>query len=65
MVCRSGASLDNQAGDHLKDLTQALTRIATTASPRRKRLLVVEDDPAQRLSIVKLLGHEDIDVESG
>ena len=32
------------------------------ASPRRKRLLVVEDDPAQQLSIEALLGHDDIDV---
>ena len=30
--------------------------------PRRKRLLVVEDNPAEQLSIKELLGHDDIDV---
>ena len=30
--------------------------------PRRKRLLVVEDEPAQQLSIRALLGYDDIDV---
>ena len=29
---------------------------------RRKRLLVVEDDPGERLSIQELLGHDDIDI---
>jgi CheY-like chemotaxis protein len=33
------------------------------AEPRRRRLLVVEDDPAEQLSIRELLGHDDIDVE--
>ena len=33
------------------------------SAPRRKKLLVVEDDPAQRLSIEALLGHDDIEVE--
>jgi CheY-like chemotaxis protein len=36
--------------------------------PRRKRLLVVEDDHGERVSIVALLGHDDIDlvtVDSG
>ena len=33
------------------------------AAPRRKRLLVVEDDPAQQLSIEALLGYDDIEVE--
>ena len=32
------------------------------AAPRRKRLLVVEDNPAEQLSIRELLGHDDIDV---
>ena len=34
------------------------------AAPRRKRLLVVEDNPAEQLSIRELLGHDDIDVAS-
>ncbi len=33
-----------------------------TAAPRRKRLLIVEDNPAEQLSISELLGHDDIEV---
>ena len=44
-------------------LAAAIARIREYAAPRRKRLLVVEDDPAQRLSIEALLGHDDIEVE--
>ncbi|MGZ4816086.1 MAG: response regulator, partial [Terriglobales bacterium] len=44
-------------------LDQALTRIKEYASPRRKRLLVVEDNPAEQLSIRELLGYNDIDIE--
>jgi len=43
-------------------LDQALSRIKEFASPRRKRLLVVEDNPAEQFSIKELLGHDDIDV---
>ena len=41
-------------------LEAALARIKEFASPRRKQLLVVEDNPAEQLSIKELLGHEDI-----
>jgi len=44
-------------------LTEAIARIREYSAPRRKKLLVVEDDPAQRLSIEALLGHDDIEVE--
>jgi HAMP domain-containing protein/CheY-like chemotaxis protein/signal transduction histidine kinase len=44
-------------------LAAAITRIREYAAPRRKRLLVVEDDAAQRVSIEALLGHDDIEVE--
>ena len=37
-------------------------RIKEYAAPRRKRLLVVEDNPAEQLSIRELLGYDDIDV---
>jgi HAMP domain-containing protein/CheY-like chemotaxis protein len=40
----------------------ALDRIKDYAAPRRKRLLVIEDDPGEQLSIRELLGHDDIDV---
>jgi HAMP domain-containing protein/CheY-like chemotaxis protein/signal transduction histidine kinase len=43
-------------------LQEAITRIREYAAPRRKRLLVVEDDRAQQLSIEALLGHDDIDI---
>jgi HAMP domain-containing protein/CheY-like chemotaxis protein/signal transduction histidine kinase len=43
-------------------LDAVLTRIKEYTAPRRKRLLVVEDDPAEQLSIQALLGHDDIDV---
>jgi len=45
-------------------LEAALSRIKEYAAPRRKRLLVVEDNPAEQLSIRELLGYEDITVET-
>jgi CheY-like chemotaxis protein/signal transduction histidine kinase len=50
------------------ELNAALSRIREYAQPRRKKLLLVEDNPAEQLSTRELLGHEDIDiaiVESG
>jgi CheY-like chemotaxis protein len=41
-----------------------LDRIKEYATPRRKRLLVVEDNPAEQLSIRELLGHDDIDISA-
>jgi HAMP domain-containing protein/CheY-like chemotaxis protein/signal transduction histidine kinase len=43
-------------------LDTALVRIKEYVAPRRKRLLVVEDNPAEQLSIRELLGYDDIDV---
>jgi CheY-like chemotaxis protein/signal transduction histidine kinase len=43
-------------------LKASLTRIRDYTSPRRRRLLVVEDNSAEQLSIRELLGHDDIDV---
>jgi len=40
----------------------ALTRIKEYAKRRRKRLLVVEDDRAEQMSIAELLGSEDIEI---
>jgi CheY-like chemotaxis protein/GAF domain-containing protein/HAMP domain-containing protein len=45
-------------------LEAALARIKDYTAPRRRRLLVVEDDAAERLSIAALLGHDDIDIVS-
>jgi CheY-like chemotaxis protein len=43
-------------------LKSAISRIRDFSKPRRKRLLVVEDNPAERLSITELLAHDDIDI---
>jgi CheY-like chemotaxis protein len=40
----------------------AFARIKDYTAPRRKRLLVVEDKPGERLSITELLGHDDIEI---
>ena len=45
-----------------EDLALAVSRIREYAAPRRKRLLIVEDNPAEQLSISELLGHDDIEV---
>jgi CheY-like chemotaxis protein/putative methionine-R-sulfoxide reductase with GAF domain len=45
-------------------LEEALNKIKTFAAPRRKRLLVVEDNPAEQLSVAELLAHDDIDIET-
>jgi HAMP domain-containing protein/CheY-like chemotaxis protein/signal transduction histidine kinase len=46
-----------------EQLKAAFVRMKEYTAPRRKRLLVVEDNPAEQLSIRELLGYEDIDVE--
>jgi CheY-like chemotaxis protein/signal transduction histidine kinase len=43
-------------------LEAAFVHLKEYATPRRKQLLVVEDNPAEQLSIRELLGHDDIDV---
>jgi CheY-like chemotaxis protein len=45
-----------------QDLEAALQRIKDFVKPRRKRLLIVEDNPAEQLGITELLGHDDIDL---
>jgi CheY-like chemotaxis protein len=40
----------------------ALTRIKEYSKPRRKRLMVVEDDRAEQKSIAELLGYDDIEI---
>jgi HAMP domain-containing protein/CheY-like chemotaxis protein/signal transduction histidine kinase len=42
----------------------AITRIKEYARPRRKRLLVVEDNPAEQLSIRELLNYDDIEIDT-
>jgi CheY-like chemotaxis protein/signal transduction histidine kinase/HAMP domain-containing protein len=43
-------------------LEAALGRIKEYSAPRRKRLLIVEDNPAEQLSVKELLAYDDIDV---
>jgi HAMP domain-containing protein/CheY-like chemotaxis protein len=43
-------------------LRGALARIKDFSIPRRKQLLVVEDNPAEQLGIKELLHHDDIDI---
>ena len=44
------------------DLNLALDRIKVFATPRLKRLLVVEDNQLEQQSIVELLGHKDLEI---
>src|SRR5205814_2748115 len=43
-------------------VSAALSQIREYARPRRKRLLIVEDNAAEQLSIKALLDHEDIEI---
>jgi CheY-like chemotaxis protein len=46
-----------------EELDAALTRIREFSRPHRKRLLVVEDNPAEQISTRELLGDEDLDID--
>jgi len=46
------------------ELNAALSRIREYAQPRRKKLLLVEDNPAEQLSTRELLWHEDIEINA-
>ena len=43
-------------------ISDALAKIKDFAQPRRRRLLVVEDNKAEQMSIGALLGHDDIEI---
>ena len=43
-------------------LEAALDRLKNFTTSRVRRLLVVEDDPAEQLSVGELLGHEDVEI---
>ncbi|HLJ38619.1 MAG TPA: response regulator, partial [Steroidobacteraceae bacterium] len=45
-------------------LDEALGRLKTFTASRRRRLLVIEDDPAEQLSVKELLGHADVEIVS-
>jgi CheY-like chemotaxis protein len=44
------------------ELSSALERLRRYAEPQRRRLLVVEDNPAEQRSVAELLGHEDVEL---
>src|SRR5262249_45368798 len=46
------------------ELTGAITRVIDYSKPRKRRLLVVEDDPVDRMSSRELIHHDDIEIES-
>jgi CheY-like chemotaxis protein len=43
-------------------IRSALERIKEYASPRRKKLLIVEDDPAEQFTVRQLLAYDDVDL---
>ena len=43
-------------------LQQALSKIMQYAKPHQKRLLLVEDSEAERISVTELLGHADVSI---
>jgi CheY-like chemotaxis protein/signal transduction histidine kinase/HAMP domain-containing protein len=45
-------------------LDTAIERIREFAAPRTRRLLIVEDSPAEQLSIEQLIGHDDVEITS-
>jgi HAMP domain-containing protein/CheY-like chemotaxis protein len=45
-------------------LSNAIARVKAYVQPRKKRLLLVEDNPAEQLSISNLLGHDDIEIDT-
>jgi HAMP domain-containing protein/CheY-like chemotaxis protein/signal transduction histidine kinase len=45
-------------------LEQCFERIKTFVAPRTKRLLIVEDNQTERDSVVELLSHDDIQIET-
>ena len=63
MACRAERLRLSPSRRHRRGWRLRLDRIKEYAAPRRKRLLVVEDNPAEQLSISELLGYDDIDVE--
>ncbi|HZO21603.1 MAG TPA: response regulator, partial [Steroidobacteraceae bacterium] len=45
-------------------LEQAFDRLKSFTTKRLRRLLVVEDDPAEQMSVKELLGHDDVEIAS-
>jgi CheY-like chemotaxis protein/signal transduction histidine kinase/HAMP domain-containing protein len=43
-------------------LESGFDRIKSFAAPRLRRLLVIEDDPAEQMGIAELIGHNDVEI---
>ena len=56
-----GAFLHEQAADD-RGLEAAFDRIKRFTAPASAQLLVVEDDPAEQMSIDELIGHDDVEI---
>ncbi|HEV8129544.1 MAG TPA: response regulator, partial [Candidatus Eisenbacteria bacterium] len=48
----------------VEELTAAINRIKEFAAPRKKRLLIIEDNEAEQTGISALLDHDDIEIDS-
>jgi CheY-like chemotaxis protein len=48
----------------MEGVEEALARIKDYSARKRKRLLIVEDNAAEQLSIKELLGHDDIEIKA-
>ena len=46
------------------DIESALDRIKSYVEPHARKLLIVEDDPIERSSMVELLAHDDIEISA-
>ena len=44
------------------ELSGAIERVLDFSKPRRRRLLVVEDDPTEQFSIRELIAHDDVEI---
>ena len=60
-LARGAFSFVTKSGT-VEGVKAALAKLREFSFPRRKRLLVVEDNPAEQLSIAELLGHDDIEI---
>ena len=61
-LARGAYSLRRQADDRGRAEPSRFRRSRTFATPRRRRLLIVDDSVAEQKSIKALLGHDDIDI---
>jgi CheY-like chemotaxis protein/signal transduction histidine kinase/HAMP domain-containing protein len=47
-----------------EQLIGAISRVVNYSRPRKRRLLIVEDDPVEQMSIRELIHHDDLDIVS-